>query len=641
MNTARLGRGIWLSDAEVRMRELPTGRPHRAWRETLAAFGEAHPEAGARPILTRTFWIQSALAVLLALAVRLLFLARTGGMVSGDEAVLGVQAERILHGAHPVYFYGQAYMGSWDAYLLAPIVAVFGPSAGAIHAVTLAESLLLVPIAGALAVKLYGRRALLPALFITAVLPLYDVITELQMLGGYVETLVLGTALMLLMTLIAERWDQGRSTRALWIVAGLLVGLSLWIDVLIAYYLVACTLWLAPLALARLLRLRAGATWHSNWRAALFTGLAGLLAGGIGAAPAIHFAITHKFANLGILLPSGKGTAYGVLRLDVLRYYVGRAVPVVLGIRFRWPLAGPGALTLVLGLCAAIIAVCALLYTLARLLAPTLSGATSGSAWRQRLSDLAAPGRQRWNDAFPLLLVIVIPVIYWRNQAGTGIVTNFANTERYVLPLCTALVLLLARLLGDMPDFLNPLAKISDAVGTAAGRWRSDIGQYCATGLLLVTLIAYFLPFMLVDAPSAMQSSFAKGNTFPTQNAEMVEYLEQQHIHYVWANHWVGDVVIYLSSQQVLCSDDIALVTQHAQNRFPEIFAAVSAADRPSFIVQLKPSQKKASVEVALDNLGVIYQRAQFGALVVITPLTRTVRPSEILIPLLQNYSFE
>jgi hypothetical protein len=210
------------------------------------------------------FWIQSALAVLLALAVRLFFLARTGGMISGDEALLGVRAERILHRAQPVYFYGQAYMGNWDAYLLGPIIAVFGPSAGAIHAVTLAESLLLVPIAGALAVKLYSRRALLPALLITAVLSLYDVISELQMLGGYVETLVLGTALMLLMTLIAERWDQGRSTRVLWIGVGLLVGLSRWIDVLIAYYLVICILWLAPLALARLLRQRASSTRRSS-----------------------------------------------------------------------------------------------------------------------------------------------------------------------------------------------------------------------------------------------------------------------------------------------------------------------------------------------------------------------------------------
>lgn len=236
----------------VEMATLISRRRHTL-HNVLAAFDTVHPDAGERPVLTRIFWIQSAVAILLALTVRLGFLMLSRGMMDADEAVLGVQAERILQGARPIYFYGQAYMGSWDAYLLAPLVALFGPSAWAIHLVTLSESLLLIPLTGALALKLYGRRALLPALLLTALLPLFDTTVVLRMLGGYVETLVLGTALMLLVTLIVERWDQGRPTAVLWVVVGFLTGLALWIDLLIAYYVIACALWLAPFALARLL----------------------------------------------------------------------------------------------------------------------------------------------------------------------------------------------------------------------------------------------------------------------------------------------------------------------------------------------------------------------------------------------------
>ncbi|HEV8193850.1 MAG TPA: hypothetical protein VGP82_20560 [Ktedonobacterales bacterium] len=214
-----------------------------------------------------------------------------------------------------------------------------------------------------------------------------------------------------------------------------------------------------------------------------------------------------------------------------------------------------------------------------------------------------------------------------------GIVTSFTNPEHYVLPLNTALVLLVARLTGDIADLPNPIAKIFDALGSARGRRRSDIGKYFAAGLLLVTLVTNFMPFMLVDAPPAMQSAFAKGNAFPTQNAELVNYLELQHIRYVWANQWIGDVVIYLSDQQVLRADYI----DHVQLRFPEALAAVSAADRPRFILRLRLDAEQTAVEAALDKLGVTCRRARFGNLMIVTPLTRSVQPREILPALLRD----
>src|SRR5574340_1153431 len=68
------------------------------------------------------------LCLLIALALRAWLIIHTHGMIDGDEALVGIQAERILQGNFPVYFYGIPYFGSLEAYLAAPIVAITGPS---------------------------------------------------------------------------------------------------------------------------------------------------------------------------------------------------------------------------------------------------------------------------------------------------------------------------------------------------------------------------------------------------------------------------------------------------------------------------------------------------------------------------------
>ncbi len=107
----------------------------------------------------------------------------------------------------------------------------------------------------------------------------------------------------------------------------------------------------------------------------------------------------------------------------------------------------------------------------------------------------------------------------------------------------------------------------------------------------------------------------------------MVGYLEQHGIHYVWVTHWIGNVVMYQSNQRVLCAD-----YRHVDaDRFPEITAAVAAADRPTFVVQSDPAAGEPATAKALDALGVRYDIAHFGRYWVITPTSRTVAPSAIL----------
>ena len=74
------------------------------------------------------------LCLLIALGLRIFLLVHTHGVIDGDEALVGIQAERILHGDFPVYFYGQPYMGSLEAYLISLLFALVGPSIWALRA---------------------------------------------------------------------------------------------------------------------------------------------------------------------------------------------------------------------------------------------------------------------------------------------------------------------------------------------------------------------------------------------------------------------------------------------------------------------------------------------------------------------------
>ncbi|MCH8338083.1 MAG: hypothetical protein IH858_04430, partial [Chloroflexi bacterium] len=74
--------------------------------------------------LTEKYWIVAIL--IFGLALKLMLLASDAFPFNSDEAVVGLMARHILDGAWPAFFYGQAYMGSLDATLVAIGFALFG-----------------------------------------------------------------------------------------------------------------------------------------------------------------------------------------------------------------------------------------------------------------------------------------------------------------------------------------------------------------------------------------------------------------------------------------------------------------------------------------------------------------------------------
>ncbi|WP_157507135.1 hypothetical protein [Ktedonobacter racemifer] len=107
--------------------------------------------------------------------------------------MVAIQAQHILYGERPVYFFGQQYMGSFEAYLMAIFFSIMGQTVWAVRAETTCLSLILVWLTWKLAAALtnglrlpeYARAAFIfIATFCAAIPPTYDLVIQLRTLGG-------------------------------------------------------------------------------------------------------------------------------------------------------------------------------------------------------------------------------------------------------------------------------------------------------------------------------------------------------------------------------------------------------------------------------------------------------------------------
>ncbi len=206
--------------------------------------------------ITQPSYLPLLFCLLIAIVVRVFIVIHTQGFIDGDEALVGIQAEHILRGELPIYFYNQPYMGSLEAYIMAGIFAIVGPSVWALRAEPILLSLVVVwltwKLASALAdtaqLSLHAKQWFMNiSVFLATIPPLYDTVLELRALGGYVEIFIFMLLLMLFTLQLTNRRAAGASRRELvwcWAGTGFIVGLGLWVNPLISYAILAAAIWI-------------------------------------------------------------------------------------------------------------------------------------------------------------------------------------------------------------------------------------------------------------------------------------------------------------------------------------------------------------------------------------------------------------
>lgn len=180
----------------------------------------------------RRWPVAVAVSGLAVLALTLRMVVGSQVALDGDEGVEGITALRILHGHLALMESNGRYLGALDSYLLAPAVAVLGPTLLAVRLVAGLLGAAYVALVYSLTRACFGRaREGLLAAGIATVFPLYALTFGIRA-RTYGLVLVL-EALVLLLT-VRLAWPRETPRWPSWALAGVVAGISLWTHPLLA-----------------------------------------------------------------------------------------------------------------------------------------------------------------------------------------------------------------------------------------------------------------------------------------------------------------------------------------------------------------------------------------------------------------------
>ena len=275
-------------------------------------------DAAALAPVVRVRRITPSIALLLVLfaagagiALRAFVYVSVLGSTNSDEAVLGLMARHVLHGEFTTFLWGTPYGGPQEAWLAAPLFAVFGSSVAALRVVPIA-----LDIVGVFLVWRVGRRTIGegPAVIAAAlcwIWPPETMMLAIKEIGFYASNTFYCALILLLVLWAYERPNAVRAGTL-----GLALGLAVWETTQIVPLAVPAVLWLVW---------RRPAIVRQAWVA--------VPAAVVGALPFLVWTFTHHFQSL---------MAHSTLESTYwwrLRTYASPVLPMALGLRLpgqRW-----------------------------------------------------------------------------------------------------------------------------------------------------------------------------------------------------------------------------------------------------------------------------------------------------------------
>ena len=157
--------------------------------------------------------------------------------LGGDEAVIGIMSLRVLAGEFPIFFYGQNFMGSLEAYLSAVLVLCFGTRAWVLELLPVILSLQFLYLAWQLGRRLFPETVIRLALLYLALPPCFYLYWTHEARSHYPLTLIFGTFLLVLVCRIIYPGSRPTGRYRYLALAGLIAGLGWWTNHLIICYL--------------------------------------------------------------------------------------------------------------------------------------------------------------------------------------------------------------------------------------------------------------------------------------------------------------------------------------------------------------------------------------------------------------------
>ncbi len=185
--------------------------------------------------------------IALAVILRIVLVALHMPETNSDEGTMGLEAMHIaFRGEHPIFLYGQNYMGVLEAYIAALFFHLFGVSVFTLRTGMIMMFAFFMVSMYFLVSLLYTKKLALLTLALLGFGVASDVqIQQLRAVGGAIETLLFGSLVLLLASWLALTSGQKLAPRIqCWrLVAygcwGLAAGLGIWVHLLVVPFVLA------------------------------------------------------------------------------------------------------------------------------------------------------------------------------------------------------------------------------------------------------------------------------------------------------------------------------------------------------------------------------------------------------------------
>ncbi len=495
---------------------------------------------------------------------------------NSDEAIVGLMARHILRGEWSIFFYGQAYMGSLDAVLVAVGFRLFGIHVAIIRAVQILLASGTIVTTMMLAYRL--RPGLLAPIIAGSMIALGPVNVTLYTtvsLGGYGEALLLGNVILLLAA------DVAREASSSWrfLLWGVVAGFGFWAFGLTLVY----TLPAAALLCAIVLR------WPRRQAA---TGAACAALGiTLGALPWLTYAVQHGLGTLvaemaGSAIAGASGPSWlASLPAHFLNLLLFGST-VVVGIRPPWGLVWLGG-------------------PLAPLALAFWGGVVVWVVRRHETERDAA--RTSW-----LLKGVVITTI-----AGFILSPFGADPSgRYFLPIAAPMAVFGAAVLLDLRPRLRPAV------------WAALIAVPLAFHLWGNVQAAQQMP------PGMTTQFDAVTQIDHSHDRELIEFLSAHGETRGYSNYWVAYPLAFLSQEQLIFIPRLPyhpdLRYTSRDDRYPAYDDLVAASPRVALITTRLPALDER-LRTGLASRGIAWQETRIGDYQVFYALSMPVAPEDLL----------
>ncbi len=509
--------------------------------------------------------------IALALTLRILLIAQGWPVSNSDEGTMGLEALHVAYkGEHPVFLYGQTYMGVLEAYIAAAFFHLLGPSLFSLRIGMLLLFTLFLIAMYLLAQALYNKRIALITLLLLCFGSGEIFTRQLKVLGGDAETVLFAALMFLLAFHLATTPNSGKNKQRslLYAFLGLVIGLGIWSHMLIL-----------PFVLMTVLLLLIFCRHEIRTSFSLYFVL-GLI---IGLLPLLIFNIQHPQQNsiatlFSIHTSGGTGVTTDYSRWDALPGTIMISIPQATGA------------------------------------SPLCNISTTPGQWKQSFPCLFFQGI--WGLAFLALLALATFVA--AREVHRYLTPNnpshtfqdrqllVRNTTRLLL-LASAILTLIAYLLSPAPA-LVPATSARYLVGllvtTPALIFPLWVGiqkihpvslsriSGVIPGLLRWSLLLFITVTLIRGTIEVFEEIPAIQQDNQRQQA-LIDTLLRVHAPHIYSDYWTCNRLIFESNERVICSvlnDNL----ETGQNRYPAYQTLVKGDPGAAYVFHTASAQDKA-----------------------------------------------